>query len=58
LGKSPDVDLTAHSAGVRRFEGRMSNLSFEFEYFPWGCDYYLKNGRLMPEDGLEQPGRF
>ena len=31
-----------------------SNLSFEFEYFPWGCNYYLKNGRMMPEDGLEQ----
>jgi len=39
-------------------QGRMSGLSFEFGYFPWGCDYYLKSGRLMPEDGLEQPRRF
>jgi len=32
----------------------MSNLAFEFEYFPWGCDYYLKTGRMMPENALEQ----
>ena len=27
---------------------------FEFTHFPWGCEYYLKEGRMMPEDGLEQ----
>lgn len=21
--------------------------------FPWSCDYYLKHGRMMPEDGIE-----
>jgi len=26
---------------------------FKFEYFPWGSDYYLQNGRMMPVDGLE-----
>ena len=26
---------------------------FEFTYFPWGCDYYKKTGRMMPEDGIE-----
>src|SRR3990172_11650350 len=29
------------------------DLRFEFEYFPWGSDHYLQNGRMMPEDGLE-----
>jgi tartrate dehydrogenase/decarboxylase/D-malate dehydrogenase len=24
-----------------------------YEYFPWGCKYYLQNGRMMAEDGLE-----
>ena len=23
---------------------------FEDVWFPWGCQYYLKNGRMMPED--------
>lgn len=27
---------------------------FTFTHFPWGCDYYLQTGRMMPEDGLEQ----
>ncbi len=22
------------------------------EYFPWGCDYYLNHGRMMPDDML------
>jgi len=25
---------------------------FEFTYFPWGCEYYLKTGRMMPSDGI------
>ncbi len=27
---------------------------FEFESFPWGCEYYLATGRMMDEDGLER----
>ncbi|HXG86852.1 MAG TPA: tartrate dehydrogenase [Vicinamibacterales bacterium] len=26
----------------------------EFTDFPWGCDFYLRTGRMMPADGLEQ----
>lgn len=31
-----------------------NKFSFEFNYFPWGCEYYLENGRMMAEDGLKQ----
>jgi len=27
---------------------------FETESFPWGCRYYLENGRMMAEDGLKR----
>lgn len=27
--------------------------SFSFDFFPWGCQYYLENGRMMAEDGLQ-----
>ena len=27
--------------------------AFEFESFPWGCEYYLTHGEMMPEDGIE-----
>ena len=26
---------------------------FEFEYFPWGCDYYKETGKMMPDNGIE-----
>ena len=29
------------------------SFSFEFTDFPWGCEYYLETGRMMPEDGME-----
>ncbi len=31
---------------------------FEFTEFPWGCQYYLETGRMMPEDGIEQLKKF
>lgn len=26
---------------------------FEYDYFPWGCEFYLEHGRMMAEDGLK-----
>lgn len=34
------------------------SFAFSFCEFPWGCDYYLKNGWMMPEDGLERLAGF
>ena len=28
--------------------------SFDFTHYPWGCEYYLENGAMMPQDGMEQ----
>ncbi|MBR6266921.1 MAG: tartrate dehydrogenase [Selenomonadaceae bacterium] len=38
-------------SGVAELDG-----GFQVEYtdFPWGCQYYLKTGKMMDEDGLEQ----
>ena len=33
-------------------------LDLEFTEFPWGCEYYLEHGRMMPEDGLETLSGF
>ena len=30
------------------------SFAFEFTEYPWGCEYYLKEGRMMPADGIEQ----
>ena len=32
--------------------------SFEFETFPWGCEYYLQHGKMMDEDGMERLKSF
>ena len=32
--------------------------AFEFTRFPWGCDFYLETGRMMPEDGIETLSGF
>ena len=26
---------------------------FDFTEYPWGCEYYLKTGEMMPPDGME-----
>ena len=30
----------------------------EFTEFPWGCDFYTKTGRMMPEDGFDRLQAF
>ncbi|MEP6775595.1 MAG: tartrate dehydrogenase [Chloroflexota bacterium] len=48
-------------AGLRVLEaaGRVTE-SFQLNTrtFPWGCEYYLKTGRMMEEDGLQQLASF
>lgn len=41
--------------GIAELDG-----SFEVEFtdFPWGCEYYLKTGEMMPADGLEILSKF
>jgi len=34
------------------------NFCFEFEHFPWGCEYYLKTGKMMPDDGIDTLSKF
>src|SRR5258706_15629288 len=40
--------------GVRVLEaaGRKFGIGFKWEGFPWSCEYRVKHGRMMPEDGL------
>ena len=42
--------------GIRVLDavGARHGVSFRWDEFPWGCQYHLAHGRMMPEDGLEQ----
>ena len=37
-------------SGIAALDG---TFAVEFTDFPWGCEYYLKTGEMMPEDGLD-----
>jgi tartrate dehydrogenase/decarboxylase/D-malate dehydrogenase len=45
--------LRALEAASRRF-----GIAFEWKEFDWSCDYYLKHGRMMPEDWFQQLSAF
>jgi len=42
--------------GIRVLEAAGGKFGFGFEWraFDWSCETYLKTGRMMPEDGLDQ----
>lgn len=42
-------------AGIAQIDG---GFSVAFEDFPWGCEYYLKTGEMMPADGLDRLQHF
>ena len=51
-GIGPEVT----DAAVRVLEAaaqRDTSLEPSFTDFPWGCEYYLEHGRMIPEDALE-----
>lgn len=31
---------------------------FDYTYFPYGCDYYLKTGKMMDDDGIDKLSKF
>ena len=37
---------------------RSCGASLELQWFDWGCDYYLKHGRMMPDDVLQILSHF
>lgn len=51
-GVGPEV-LTEGMKVLKRVAELDGTFQFEDVWFPWGCEYYLKTGRMMPEDGIE-----
>ena len=50
-GVGPEVSKEA--VKVVKEAVRESTISFDFEWFDWGCDFYLKHGIMMPADALD-----
>jgi tartrate dehydrogenase/decarboxylase/D-malate dehydrogenase len=45
--------IPAGCAVLERAAAR-AGVTLQFQQFPWGCEYYLRTGHMMPEDGFEQ----
>lgn len=43
---------------MKKVEELDGNIKFEFTHFPWGCEYYLKHGKMMDDDGMEKLKQF
>ena len=46
-------EVASEAAKILMAVADKHGLIIEMEYFNWGCDYYLKNGVMMPENALE-----
>ena len=38
---------------LKHIESKDSRFSFAFREFPWGCDFYLRHGKMMDDNGME-----
>ena len=55
-GVGPEVTEEGLKA-LRAVAGR-HGIGWDFELLPWGSDYYLKHGRMMPSDALDTLAGF
>jgi len=55
-GIGPEVMAEAMKAldAVAALDG---TFAFDYTVYPWGCEYYLKTGTMMPENGMELLGQ-
>src|SRR5206468_12777588 len=47
-------------AGIAALEAatKGTNIALSFSELPWGCEFYLKNGRMLDDDGFERLAKF
>jgi tartrate dehydrogenase/decarboxylase/D-malate dehydrogenase len=46
-------ELAAEAAKILKTVAEKHAFNLELETFDWGCDYYVKHGKMMPDDGLD-----
>src|SRR3981081_168248 len=47
------IGLEVTTQGLRVLDA-VSPGTFEYQHFPWGCQFYTETGRMMDADGLDQ----
>ena len=51
-------EVATEAVRVLDTAGRRFGFDVETESLPWGCDWYLERGEMMPEEGLEVLAEF
>jgi tartrate dehydrogenase/decarboxylase / D-malate dehydrogenase len=47
-------EVVPEGLGVLEAVGRRYQITFDWHHFDWSCQTYLKTGRMMPENGLDE----
>lgn len=46
-------EVVPEGINVLEAVGRRFNFTFDWDEFPWSCDYFQATGQMMPDNGLE-----
>ena len=57
-GDGIGVDVIEEGVKVLNAVAPRFDITFKFTEFPWGTNYYFKNGEMMPSDGLDILSKF
>ena len=52
-GDGIGVDVIHEGKRVLDRISQISGISFQYNELPWSCEYYLRHGKMMPDDGME-----
>ena len=52
-GDGVGTEVCLEAVKVGEAAARKFGASFSLQWFDWGCDYYLKHGKMMPDDVLQ-----
>ncbi len=56
-GDGIGTEVMPPAQNLLELAGQRYGFAFEWQEFEWGCEYYSRTGRMMPEDGIEQLAR-
>lgn len=58
-GDGIGIDVTAEAVKVLKAVATLDGgINFEFQEFPWGSQYYLEHGEMMPKDAIDTLAGF
>lgn len=53
-GDGIGLEVTTEAVRVLQQTASLYGFSFQFESFPWGSEFYFKNGSMMPDSALQE----